>query len=866
MVFSLSTITARQPASLNTPWFPKIWGLLLLMCCPLLLLAQSNTVVKGRVVDAGTGKPLSFITVAFPGSRFGTSTNADGAFNLSATGAFTRVSFSFIGYQTVIRNIKPNQINELNIRLSSTQTQLKEVSVVSAGKKKYRNKGNPAVELIQQVIDHKDQNRMQSADYLQYDQYERIGLSLFNLSQKFVNGGFFRKYQFMLDSSQVVNGKKETVLPVFFGEKISRHYYRKDPEKSIRILQAERGTNIIKFVDTAGVETYLNRLYGNNIDIYKNNIFVMVNEFLSPIADHAPNYYKFFITDTVTTATGKLAEISFTPRAKGDLLFEGKLLVTLDGRYAVEGCELNVNKQININFLRSLSIRLDFKPYPDGRYYLTQSNVRADFGILKTKGIAIFGERTVTFSNYKLNTPLAANFYEGKSEQVAVNAALPDTALWHAQPLDSAMLQQNEVYSRINRLQNMASFKRLTWIASTLTTDYAKIGPLQAGPVGSLYSFDTQEGSRFQLGARTTPEFNKNIYLDGFTAYGTRDRQFKYSLSTMFSLNKVAPYRFPNDYFKLTYSYDVNLPGQNFVFNNSQAALKSFQTGNTDYWLYNRIYSASYVKDFESHFAYNVTFRNWNQQAAGALRFNLNDAPGTNVRDLTTTELTVGLRFAPHEQLIQGSRDRRTIKSVYPILNFTLTQGLKGAFGGEYNYTNITANIYKRFFLSQLGTADVTLLGNYLVGKVPFPLLNIAPANQALAYNREAYNKMYYLEFVSDHYVGLNVTQSFNGFFLNKVPLVKHLKWREYLTGKILYGGLRDENNPAVSNNLFNFPTGSKDSNGTYGLGSTPYIEAGVGIGNIFKLLRVDVIKRFNYLDHPGISAYGIKFSINPDL
>ncbi|MBD1393579.1 DUF5686 and carboxypeptidase-like regulatory domain-containing protein [Mucilaginibacter glaciei] len=824
------------------------------------------TVVRGKVVDAVTNKPLSFITVAFPGSQFGTSTNAIGEFKLSGAGAFSKVAFSFVGYQTVTKTIKSGQVNDLVIRLSSSQTQLKEVSVVSGKKAKYRNKGNPAVELIQQVIDHKSQNRMQSGDYLQYNQYERIGLSLFNLPKKFVNGSFFSKYKFMLDSSSTVNGQKQATLPVFFSEKIYQNYYRKNPEKNIRILQAEKGINIIKFIDTAGVETYLNRLYGNNIDIYENNIFVMVNEFLSPIADHAPNFYKFFITDTIATDRGKLARISFTPRAKGDLLFEGYLLVTLDGRYAVDGCELNVNKQININFMRSLTIKLDFRPYPDGRYYLTQTNVKADFGISKSKGTGVIGERTVSYYDYKLNTPQPSAFYNGKSLQAIPEAAKADTAIWAAQPADSTAAKQTQVYARINRLQNMPSFKRLTWFTSTFTTDYAKVGPLQAGPVGSLYSYDTQEGSRFQLGARTTPEFNKTIYLDGFTAYGLRDQQFKYELNTIFALNKVAPYRFPNDYFKVGYSYDVDLPGQNFSINSSQAALGSFQTGGTDYWLYNKIFSLAYVKDFENHFSYNVTFRNWNQQAAGSLRFRVNDQPGTIIRDLTTSEINIGLRFAPHEQLIQGSQSRRTIKSPYPIYNLFITQGMKGVFNGAYNYTNITANIYKRFYLSQLGYADVTLLGGYLIGKIPFPLLNISPANQSISYDRNAYNKMYYLEFVSDHYAGLNYTQSFNGFFLNKIPLIKHLKWREYLSGKILYGGLRAENNPLLSVNLYQFPTGSKDSNGTYGLGSTPYVEAGVGLGNIFKLLRFDIIKRFNYLDHPGISPYGLKLSIRPDL
>ena len=214
------------------------------------------------------------------------------------------------------------------------------------------------------------------------------------------------------------------------------------------------------------------------------------------------------------------------------------------------------------------------------------------------------------------------------------------------------------------------------------------------------------------------------------------------------------------------------------------------------------------------------------------------------------------LRYAPHEELVQGARNRHSIHNPYPIYDLQLNRSI----GGNYSYTAIGINIYKRVYLSQAGFTDVTLLGGYVLGQVPFPLLNISPANQSLAYKRDAYNAMNYLEFVSDHYAGLNATHTFNGFILNKIPLIKHLKWREFVSAKILYGGLRAENNPAQNNNLYRFPAA------VYALGGTPYVEAGVGIANIFKVIRVDVIKRFNYLDNPNVRQYAIKFSFFPQF
>lgn len=169
--------------------------------------AGGVTQVTGQVTDAATGLPLPYISITFTGSRHGVNTDKLGNFRLSAQGNFSQVTFSHLGYLSITKTIQPAQLNELEVKLHSSQTQLKEVAITSAKRQRYRNKGNPAVSLIQQIINHKDENRMESSDYLQYDQYERIGLSFFNLSQKFINGSFFSKYKFMLDTTLKINGK-----------------------------------------------------------------------------------------------------------------------------------------------------------------------------------------------------------------------------------------------------------------------------------------------------------------------------------------------------------------------------------------------------------------------------------------------------------------------------------------------------------------------------------------------------------------------------------------------------------------------------------------------------------------------------------
>ena len=91
---------------------------------------------------------------------------------------------------------------------------------------------------------------MEDASYLQYDQYERIGFSLTDLSPQFLNSNFFNKYRFLLDTNQVKDGKKQPVLPIYMSEKLSKYFYRKNPLKTITVLHAHKEVDFSSFVDS----------------------------------------------------------------------------------------------------------------------------------------------------------------------------------------------------------------------------------------------------------------------------------------------------------------------------------------------------------------------------------------------------------------------------------------------------------------------------------------------------------------------------------------------------------------------------------------------------------------------------------------
>lgn len=829
--------------------------------------AQTPTVISGLITDAKDKDPLPYVTVLFKGTNIITRSDADGKFTISTTEAHTQIQFSFVGYTSKTVDVKVGQTQNIDVRLVPEATSLNEV-VISRGKRpSYRNKGNPAVELIRKVIEHKDANRMESYDQVQYKQYEKMIFSMSNLSDKFKNKRLFRKYQFLFSEQDSTKIGGKNTLPFYIEEKISDNYYNKNPEKNKTIILGDKHVDYdTPLIDTKGMSQYFERMY-EKVNIYDNNISLLTNQFLSPIADGAPTFYKFFITDTVKTHSPQLIELSFIPRNNTDLLFEGKIYITMDGRYAVQDAYLTVNKNINLNFVRSMEVKLDFDKAPDDRYYLSKTHLLMDFGINKNKGSGFTGERTVTVKDFKINQKQPESIFQGGKLVVAPEAEKRSEQFWIENRADTLSAANLKIYKNIDTLSKMSSFKKTMDIVTIFFAGYKDFGPFEVGPVNTFYSFNSVEGLRLRLGGRTTPALSKRYYFETYAAYGMKDEKWKYFLSGTYSLNNKSIYSFPQQYVRASFQRDTKIPGQELQFVQEDNFLLSFKRGENNMMLYNDFYKAEYMSEFENHFSVNVSFRKWTQRPAGGLYFNNIVDNQPNVIDhINTSEASIALRYAPNEKFYQGKIYRTPIIDKYPIFNLRYTAGLKGVFDGDYKYQNLLGSIDKRFYLSILGYADVTLEGGYIFGKVPFPLLDIHRANQTYAYQLNSYNLMNFLEFVSDHYASINIDQNFNGFFLNKIPLLKKLKLREIVSFKLLYGGLRDENNPALDQSLLQFPVNAQGVATTYSLNKDPYMEGSVGIGNIFKLLRVDLVKRFSYLDHPVVSPWGIRARVKFDF
>ena len=836
------------------------------------LLAQTVT-IRGKVTDAKTNEAVLFANVQIVGTTTGTQTDLNGAYALNVKPGSITLKFSYVGYTAETRTLTTDsskRIWPLNIRLKPQANSLDEVTV--RGKKdRYRNRDNPAVALIEKVIANKGKNRRESFDFYQYNKYEKIEFDLSNVSDKFRSRRSLKKFDFVfnyLDTSQVT-GKVN--LPMYLKESAYDVYYRKSPEKKREVLQGERTTGIGGYVDGNGIKSYLETLY-QDVNIYDGQILLLAQQFLGPTSPLAPQFYKYVIVDTTDIKGIKCVNLGFSPRNKTDLLFQGTMAIALDSSYAIRKVEMGFAKDININYVTDLRISQEYDQV-DGQegLMLTKDELAIEFNLLKKdNGMGLFGQRSVSYNDYRINKPIDGKLLTGLANDEVKEALNRDEAYWGQARHRPLSAKEQGIYTMVDSIKNVPLFRKVVNTALFLAEGYKPIGGFEIGPVNTFYSFNPVEGLRLRAGGRTTAAFSERLALEGYGAYGFRDKQVKYYGSASWSLTDHNVYTYPVKRFRASYQHEIRIPGQELQFIQESNFLLSFKRGQNNRFTYNSVWNIDYLNESKSGLALSVSLRGLQQEPAGILRFDAYTGEDElrPVKSINTTELTVGLRYAPHEQFYQGKTYRVPIVNKYPVFQVRYTTGVKDLLGGDYSFQRVTGYANKRFFVVPIGFTDVSLEGGATLGKVPFPLLTIHRANQTYAYQPESYNMMNFMEFISDHYATVFVDHHFNGAIFNRLPLIKKLKLRELITFKSLWGGISPDNRPTPENGLLRLPidpaTGLPIS---YALGKTPYMEASIGIANIFKVLRIDFVKRLSYLENPNApKGVGIRFRMKFDF
>jgi hypothetical protein len=823
-----------------------------------------TTIIKGTVSDALTGEPVSFVSVYLRGTTAGTVTDQKGKYTIETSVNANTLVFSFVGYNTETRKVLPGREQTIDISLTLASIALDEV-IVKPVRKAYRNRENPAVELINKVIANKEKNRPEAYDFVEYGKYEKIQFAISNISESFKAKNSSGKFGFIFRNIDTTRRVGNNILPVFIKESLSEHYSRREPQAEKEAVLAEKTVNLDEYIDRKGVTAYLNYLY-QDINIYDAEIFFLTSKFLSPIASTAPVFYRFYIIDTLPLNDLTCIRLFFEPRNKTDFLFHGNIYVAMDSSYAVRRIDMGINKNINIDWVQDIIITQDFDHFGHDAWLLSKEEISIDVGIAKNT-MGLFGQRTTYFRDYKINEPRSDSFYSGQAGTDSPDPGMSDPGFWEMNRFVPLTKAEKDIYGTIDSLRHLPAFRRRMDFALFFSSGYLKAGKLELGPSSSFYSYNRVEGQRFRVGARTSTDLSQKITLEGYTAFGIDDKRFKYGASATWSFTPESIYEFPVKSLRISYMKDIRIPGQELLMILPDNIFFSLKRGVSDKFLLNKTFRIEHLNEFRNHFSYNAGYSFTRQSPEGNLFFN-NEIYGEGsgvIGSIDISELWLNLRYAPDETFYEGKVYRTIFPGKKPIYQLKMAGGSQ-MFLNDYDYLRLQMNITRRYIVSIIGYTDVTLEAGRIFGTVPYPLLFMHRANQTYSYQRQSYNLMNFLEFVSDRYASLNIDYCFNGFILNKVPLIRNFKLREWLTLKVLYGGIGDRNDPANNSDLFKFPLDSYGVPLTYTLERKPYIEGSIGLANIFNLLRVDLIKRFTYLDNPNVNELGVRILIKIDI
>jgi hypothetical protein len=848
--------------------------LLLLFLLPQGITAQ----IKGIVTDSVTHEPLISITVYYEGKGVGSTTNVDGEFQVESHPEWNELTFSAIGYVTKTISINAST-RTLNVALVPVDIQLKEV-VVKPGREHYSRKNNPAVEFMKKVIAHKKAQKLETNDYYEYHRYEKMKMSLNNITPEKMERGIYKKYAFFKDQVELSPKTNKLILPISIKETASRTIYRKNPRSEKSIIEGFNSTGIEQFFSTGDMlGTILNDVF-SDINIYDDDIRLLQRRFVSPIGEGAITFYKYYLMDTVMVDRRECVHLTFVPQNPQDFGFTGHLYVLKDSTYAVTRCTMNLPKKTGVNFVDNLDIVQSYKQLPNGNWALTDDDMVVELSFIKgTQGLEV--QRTTKYTDYKFDE-IENRLFRLKGNVIKeANMLNKSDEFWANVRQVPLTKKESTMDLFMNRIEQIPGFKYIIFGAKAMIENFVETGSkkhpskFDFGPINTTITSNYVNGVRLRLSGMTTGHFDPHWNLSGYGAYGFRDRKWFYNGQVAYSFNKrdYVLWEFPKHYLAFSYGYDVMSPMDKYLDTDKDNLFVGWKWTTVDQMSYIRDAKLTYELETNTGFSVKAMARHRNDEpAGGVLQYWRNDGAvpgmfdGTNtlVKDITTSELGVTLRYAPGETFVNTKQRRVPVSLDAPIFSLSHTMGIKGVLGGDYNFNLTELSLRKRFWFGSWGKLDATLRAGAQWNKVPFPLLNLPMANLSyITQHNESFNLINNMEFLNDRYASFALTYDMNGKLFNRIPLLKKLKWRETFRVRGLYGRLTDKNNPYKSNDseLFLFPMRGGIST-SHVMGNTPYLEASVGIYNIFKLLHIEYVRRLTYTHLPGVQKNGIRFMV----
>ncbi len=783
--------------------------------------------VRGIIRDLNTGEGIPFAQILIPQSAMGTSAELDGTFIFDYIDAPSdSLLISALGYKKLYRKFDTSlQENIVEFELSRSDNLLREV-IIKPGE-------DPAVALVKKIIKAKPQNNPDKYGNYKYELYNKLELDLVRMTkEQFQKLPMMKPFGFIFNNVDSFSEKKP-FLPVFLTETLSDYYFQRHPKKTKEVVKASQ----VKGIENESVTQFLGGMY-QQINMYDNFIDIFGKQFVSPINGNAPFYYKYQIKDTQFAYGQRIILVQFAPKRDAENCFTGDFWVA-DSVYAIQRMSLDISPNANINLVNRVSLYQEFAPAGDSLWFNVKDKFIADFTIpYGGKKIPGFiGRKTTSYKSILLNDSSVAQFVNNKKLKPDViiedGARTKDADYWSSVRHDSLNKNEKAIYSMIDTLNTMPIFNRTKNTILFLSRGTQNFGPFEFGPYWSVFNRNPIEGNRFRFSMGTNPKLFKDIYLNGYAAYGTLDQRFKYKVSGLFLLERHPRHRIYASYssdIDRSISYYSEAATDNFLSNSVRKRYLPFKLA------FVKNAHLEHYKEYYNGFSHEFTFIRrefapYTPLPSSTIFKNLDGNPSA---DVVSTELGMKFRFAYKERFLEGDYHRLSLGSKYPIVSLRVAFGLKNVLNSGYDYQKVTLNVSDILRLPHLGTITYNVFAGKHFGVLPYPLLEVHPGNDYYYYSPFAFSMMNRFEFLSDTYAGVMFEHNVGGGLFNYVPLLKKIKFRQFWTIKTAIGRLSDENKALNLNKGFEFKT----------LESTPYVEIGTGVDNIFQLFRIDFVWR----------------------
>ncbi len=813
---------------------------------------QSVTAIEGQVLDATDDSPVQFVNVYFKGTVDGTITDENGHFSITTDNAHDSLAISYVGYFPQVIAVQKGQKQNITIRLKNELVNLNEVVVLSGE--------NPAWEIIRQVVKNKKLHDKRSLKAYEYQAYNRIEFDIDNISTKMSKRKIVRKIWAEMDSAALEkNAQGNAILPIFLSETVSKYYVKNEPfarreevqKSKVSGVAVEDGSMISQLVGTAY----------QDYNFYQNWLRFLEKEFISPIADSWKTFYDYEIMDTTMVDGNECYQLSVFPNRKQDPAFNGIIWITTDN-YALKKLDLYIDKSTNLNFIERIDLEQELDATADGPWLPTSTSLTIDVSNLGKNAASVLVKAHNTSSEWKVNDLKDKKFY---ANEVFIaedfNTYAPD--YWEDNRPKTLTEQQLQTYQNINTLVEIPQVKSYVEFIKLATTGYWRRGKVDFGPYLYAYAHNNYEGHAFRLGLKTNEYFDRKITLRGYLGYGTTDKQWKYGLTANYIVKRK-----PWTEISIHSSKDLEQVGlrsddlreDNYLF----YAATRWQTFLRPYYLSEN--SISIKSEPAKGLTHQLTLKHEYYDPQYSFYYYKN--PGSSdvelKSDISSPTIKFSTRWARDEMFLQNGNERISLGTKRsPIIQFDYTYGFKNFLDGDFEFHKLQLELKQKLRLGGLGEARYQLTGGYVIGQVPYLLLENHIGNESAFYTSGAFNTMNYFEFVSDEYASLKYDHHFQGLIMNKIPLIRSLKWRLIASANVLYGSLRQENMDIISPVD---PEGEPTAPFNHLDKGMPYVELGYGMENIFKVLRIDVFHRLTYRGKPDANKFAVKMSFQVNL